>query len=112
MANKRDTVRAKNLQLLANMHPEMPLEQFKSRSYWSQVKSGAAISNSKATEIEEKYGLPFGWLDRDPEVQFPIIEIDQLSQVLSRMVTAKRISQEEVAGMLQTLLAREKLSQP
>lgn len=110
MANKRDIVRSANLVLLAKMHPEMPKECFKSASNWSQVKGGKPISNNKATEVEERYGLPIGWLDRIPESQPPIQEIEAISQALSRMYRANRISQEEVASMLQQLLAREKLS--
>lgn len=110
MANKRDQIRAANLALLASMRPEMPMESFKSRSNWSQVKGGKPISNNKATEVEERYGLPLGWLDRSPESQPPIQEIEAIGQVLSRMYRANRISQEEVASMLQQLLAREKLS--
>ena len=110
MSNKRELIRSANLATLARMYPEMPIDSFKSRSNWSQVKGGKPISNNKATEVEEKYGLPLGWLDRDPASQPPIPEIDQIAQSLSRMVRAKRMSQEEVAGMLQQLLAREKLS--
>lgn len=88
----------------------MPLACFKSPSNWSQVKGGKPISNNKATEVEDRYKLPLGWLDRNPDSIPPIPEIDQISAVLSRMVRDKRMSREEVAGMLQTLLAREKLS--
>lgn len=110
MTNKRDLIRSTNLSRLAEMHADMPKACFKSASHWSQVKSGKPISNAKATEVEELYDLPLGWLDRSPESQAAIPEIDQVSQVLSRMFRAKRMSREEVAGMLQTLLAREKLS--
>lgn len=110
MANKRDLIRAANLVLLAKMHPDMPLTCFKSASNWSQVKGGKPISNNRATEVEERYGLPLGWLDRNPESQPPLQEIDAIAQALSRMHRANRISQEEVASLLQQLLAREKLS--
>jgi len=110
MANKRDQIRAANLAALAKMYPDMPKDCFKSASNWSQVKGGKPISNKKATEVEERYGLPLGWLDRNPESQPPIQEIESIAQALSRMYRANRISQEEVASLLQQLLAREKLS--
>ena len=110
MTNKRDQIRSENLAKLAELHPDMPRACFKSASHWSQVKGGKPISNLKATEVEELYGLPLGWLDRTLEAQAALPEIDQISQVLSRMYRNNRMSREEVAGMLQTLLAREKLS--
>ena len=112
MTNKRDLIRSENLRLLATMRPEMPMEAFKSASNWSQVKGGKPISNKKATEVEQRYGLPLGWLDRNPESQPPIPEIEQIASALSRMYANKRIGREEVASMLQQLLAREKLSPP
>lgn len=70
----------------------------------------AGIGDKLAAKIERAFDLAPGALDEDPEKASPIPEIDGVASALSRMYRANRISQEEVASLLQQLLAREKLS--
>ena len=80
-------------------------------SHVSAVLAGNAGIGDKLTgKIERVFNLQPGALDVDPNSFSPIPEIDGISQVLSRMYRANRVSREEVASMLQTLQAREKLS--
>lgn len=82
-------------------------------SHVSAILAGnAGIGDKLAAKIERAFFLAPGALDNDPGKAAPIPEIDQISAALGRMYLAKRISQEEVASLLQQLLAREKLSAP
>lgn len=81
-------------------------------SHLSAILAGnAGIGDKLALKIEKAFGLHDGALDKNPEDAPPIPEIDLINQALIRLYLSNRMSREEVASMLQTLLAREKLSQ-
>lgn len=82
-------------------------------SHVSAVLAGnAGIGDKLAAKIERVFMLDPGALDSDTAKSAPIPEIEQIAAALSRMYANKRIGREEVASMLQQLLAREKLSPP
>jgi hypothetical protein len=80
-------------------------------SHISAVLSGrAGIGDKLAQKIERTFGLDEGALDQEKLQVRGTPEVVELGRTLERLLETKRMSREEVAGMLQTLLAREKLS--
>jgi len=81
------------------------------KSHISAVLAGnAGIGDKLAQKIERAFGLPEGSLDAEKPPVKGQLEIAHISATLERLLGSGQMSREEVVGMLQTLLAREKLS--
>jgi hypothetical protein len=81
-------------------------------SHISAILAGnAGIGDKLAQKIERAFSLDEGSLDLEKLPNKGTDEVVLLGQTLERLLESGRMSREEVAGMLQMLLAREKLSQ-